>query len=95
MDTITFSSPEIKHIIKWCPESEDELIFETWNVDICNVLTYETAYCSIPDPVENYFIESYDSNAILNETSLYFNFSPDKCNLIKIWQLPWGNNINF
>jgi len=95
MDMITFSSPEIKHIIKWCPESENELIFETWNVDICNVLTHETASCSISDPMENYFIESYDSNVILNETSLYFSFSPDKCNLIKIWQLPWGNNINF
>ena len=91
MDVMTFSSPKIKHIIKYCVSDEK---FETWNVDSCNVLSGEMAECVISDPLENFFIESSVSKTILNGTSVYFGLNFDDCNIIKIWQLPWGDNIN-
>ena len=91
MDIMTFSSPEIKHIIKYCSNTD---IFETWNVDSCNILSGRMAKCVISDPLESYFIESNGFDVKLNETSVYFDTEADHCNIIKIWQLPWGNNIN-
>ena len=93
MDTITFSSPEIKHIIKWCSTSENNIVFQNWNVDNCDILIDAIIKCSISDPLESYFIESNGSNVMMNGTSVYLNYNVGSCNMVKIWQLPWGNNI--
>ena len=95
MDIITFASPEIKHIITWCKTDSLEWEFSNWNVDSCTVLRGEMAECIITNPIQNYFIDTNDGTPVVNQTSIQINLGKrlSRCGLIKIWQLPWGNNI--
>lgn len=94
MDTLTFASPEIQHIVKWWPNGPDgsdgPWSFSTWNVENCQV-EQQKLKCTLLEPLVSYFVDSHPGNSVLNGTTLTMELTG--AGVAKVWKLPWGNSL--